>query len=256
MLDQMTFPFMTSATSSQGSEVGRTRSDSQGGPTTEKYGPALAPASPSVLRDSNKGPTTTDIYGPSGSALSASADLTQSLANRLQANLQTSGSFLYRLTWKEKAIGSGRSIYRLVASAHRTSDSGVGSWPTPIKSDASDAARTTTVSQKWKSDHVQASSHTALDIARLIMSHWATPTTRDYKGAGPDGRVRDGVLQMDSVDRQVVGIGQMPTTSLASTINRGQLNPAHTRWLMGYPAEWDDSAPTETLSSLKRRRQS
>jgi hypothetical protein len=37
--------------------------------------------------------------------------------------------------------------------------------------------------------------------------------------------------------------GQTLNGSLAETASRGQLNPAHSRWLMGYPKEWDKVSP-------------
>lgn len=50
--------------------------------------------------------------------------------------------------------------------------------------------------------------------------------------------------------------GEILTGFSAATINSGQLNPEHSRWLMGIPAVWGFCALTATLSSRKSLRRS
>jgi len=64
-----------------------------------------------------------------------SNDLSRALMERLRESTNILGSTLFNLTWKEWVTSSGHVIYRLRASAPRTSGSGCTSWPTPNTED-------------------------------------------------------------------------------------------------------------------------
>ena len=86
------------------------------------------------------------------------------------------------------------------------------------------------------------------------LAAWATPTATGRKGGYLSEEV---VIHFTVVQpARLTACGQMLTGSSAGMESGGQLNPAHSRWLMGLPQEWDDCAPTETPSMLKLRRNS
>ena len=220
-------------TSSPALAGGVTPSGLPAGQTLDPCGPAVVRASPLVNQIAGSTRTepspTNAISGRHGSGSLESMSLASSLASRLQVLTASSGSTLYQLTWKCRDTPSRRRIFALRASALRTSDSESTGWPSPAVSDARG------------SDY----------------SSWATPTVRDHKDGASKGTAPINAL----LGRQAWTVTGVTWRGRRVLIHRVpdagvRLNPAHSRWLMGYPPAWDVCAVTAMPSSRSSRRRS
>ncbi len=282
-------------------------SASQDGLTINRSGLAPARASLSARQAKAMGLLTSGTFGLTSSISSASADLSMSLANRLQAVTQAHGSTLYKQTWKEWDTPSGLCRLRQRASVRRTLESGHTGWPTPTASSVTGAGtsgrqggmniQTAAMMSGWPTPVAntkdQPETQRGLEnLAGLVkMAGWVTPTSRDWKDSAGMTAQRDGKERLDQLPRQAfmtgwptpttsntrspsvdaamnmhrqdgsktqqrlqdfAGItgplrltvfGEMRTGFFVEMANGVQLNPAHSRWLMGLPHAWDESSP-------------
>lgn len=245
------------------------------GLTINQSGQAPARASLSARQAKVMGLLTSGTFGPTSSTSSASAGLSMSLANRLQQVTLTHGSTLYKQTWKEWDTPSGLCRLRQRASVLRTSENELIGWPSPLASNVKNCY------QDWKKVIARKEAGRQPNLQDFaVLAAWPTPvananpqpeTKRGLQHVAGAARLTGWptpqvnyitnatTVQMSADGRgtpnkigwaaslcgplRLTVFGEMRTGSYVEMANGVQLNPAHSRWLMGLPRAWDESSP-------------
>jgi len=253
------------ATSLPGSADGHTLCDSRTGRKTGQSGQDRAHASHSARLAKEKEFGIVETFGPLFELSSPSASLQRCLESRLRVRMAGYGSPEFELTWKPWDMPAGPAICALRASGRRTSDSGCTGWHTPQHHDSSPRGK----GQKLK----HGTKHGCGDLnadAQLAapgnplaapgeMTGWATPSASDIRHPGSLEHLgrRFSNTRGKRLEQQVavyLDSGRNIELFHASTENRGALNPEHSRWLMGFPAEWGFCGATAMQSCRRSRR--
>lgn len=178
---------------------------------------------------------------------------------------ETLESFQARQAVLKAKHGNGNGAGMPIAIAAQ-----LAGWPTPRVQDSKHGAPTQYEMEKRWEKHPQL--HMAASLAG-----WGTPLSQHANGTPEDflrrkrqsmerGSQSMGVCLSD-LNMQVQAwaadsplrlthTGELLTGSSAEMESGGQLNPEHSRWLMGYPEEWGFCGATAMQSSPRSRRSS
>lgn len=171
---------------------------------------------------------------------------------------------------KRKSVERGNKMGISMSDLNMQAQSYLTGWPTARQADGEKNVRTlegslSEIERKGSpQDLAQATQITGWPTPMsmpLAKAGQSQPGNNDYirrtealMGKEVKGHNLGQLLESLPSDQPVrlTATGQMLTGSSAGMESGGQLDPSHSRWLMGLPPEWDDCAPTETLSSLRK----
>lgn len=141
-------------------------------------------------------------------------------------------------------------------------------WPTPAVGNSKGSQSFEGLSATGKTPDGRKVAVALPHVAKL--AGWPTPTAQtpnSLRGKGQDpmkrraqGHTVNLTDAIHYIDRErparLTASGEMLTGSSAGMQSGGQLDPAHSCWLMGYPEEWGFSEDTETPSTPGPRKRS
>ena len=224
------------------------------------------------------------------------AALESALADRLHGLGSTIYQIAWKphVTPLGRAISRQRASARRTSDSEPSS--GLSAWPTPTTRDWKDggnpnvnvelngllgrvvwlAGWPTARANDGTGDKIPPGREGGLALKQtVLMAGWPTPNASDgvggkgYRpGVSMSGRMPDGSkttmnlsasvkLAMDHTGpARFTASGEMLTGCSAVMESGGQLNPEHSRWLMGYPAVWGSCGATAMQSIRTRRRSS